>query len=74
MKWDGDQVKSASAIGFWFVHKTYTGDSYTKYAVSVDYIEQMTGFDLFTNLPGTQSSGIEMNAESNTSWDDFRSF
>ncbi len=74
VKWDGDQVKSASAIGFWFVHKTYTGDSYTKYAVSVDYIEQMTGFDLFTNLPGTQSSGIEMNAESNTSWDDFRSF
>lgn len=74
VKWSGNTVTEASAIGFWFEHKTYSGDSYTNYAVSVDYIEQMTGFDLFTNLPGTQTSGIEQSAESNTSWDTFRNF
>ena len=74
VKWSGNQVTEASAIGFWFVHKTYSSDSYTNYAVSVDYIEQMTGFDLFTNLPGTQTSGIEQTAEANTSWTDFQNF
>ena len=74
VKWDGNQVTSASAIGFWFEHRTYTSGSYSDYAVSVDYIEQMTGFDLFVNLPGTNTTGIERTAEANTSWSDFQSF
>ena len=74
VKWNGNEVVSASAIGFWFEHKTYTNDSFTNYAVSVDYIEQMTGFDLFTNVPGTNDSGIEKTAEANTSWSSFQSY
>ena len=74
VKWSGNTVTSASAIGFWFEHRTYTNDSYTNYAVSVNYIEQMTGFDLFVNLPGDNNTGIEMTAEANTSWTAFQSF
>ena len=69
-------ITGAKAIGFWFEHREYDSstESYTDFAYSVDQIEAWTGFDLFTNLPGTESTGIEKNAESNTSWDDFRSF
>lgn len=62
-------VTSASTIGFWFDHKRYT-DSYTNYAVSVDQIEQWTGFDYFVNLP----DDIEASAERNTSWSTFSAF
>ena len=65
----GSTVTSASAVGFWFEHKTYS-DSYTNYAVSVDQIEQWTGFDFFVNLPDT----IEKSAETNTSWTTFSNF
>ena len=63
-------VNSASAIGFWFEHKTYTNDSYTNYAVSVDQIEQWTGFDFFVNVPNS----YETPAENNSSWSTFQSF
>ena len=62
-------VSSASAIGFWFEHTTYS-DSYTNYAVSVDQIELWTGFDFFVNLP----DGVESAAEGNSSWTDFQNF
>ena len=62
-------VTSASTIGFWFEHKTYSG-SYTNYAVSVDQIEQWTGFDFFVNLP----DAIEVAVEKNTSWTTFQQF
>ena len=65
----GSTVTSAKAIGFWFEHTTYS-DSYTNYAVSVDNIEQWTGFDFFVNLPDS----IENTAEINTSWSSFQSF
>lgn len=69
------EVTSASTIGFWFEHKEYaSGTSYTTGACSVNYIEQKTGFDLFTNLPGTESSGIEKDAETNTNWETFQDF
>lgn len=66
----GGKVTSAKAIGFWFEHKTYSGSSYANYAVSVDDIEQWTGFDFFVNLPDS----IESTAETNTSWSSFQSF
>lgn len=66
---NGGAVTSASTIGFWFEHKTYS-DSYTNYAVSVDQIEQWTGFDFFPNLPDS----IENSVESNSSWSSFQSF
>ena len=65
----GSTVTGASAIGFWFEHKTYS-DSYTNYAVPVDQIEEWTGFDFFVNLPDT----FEAAAETNTSWTLFQSF
>ncbi|MCQ2147931.1 MAG: DNA/RNA non-specific endonuclease, partial [Bacteroidales bacterium] len=70
VKRTGDAVTSASAIGFWLDHKVYSNNDYTPYAVSVDTIEQYTGFDFFTNLPDT----LEPNAEKNTSWSSFQNF
>ncbi len=70
-------VTSASTVGFWYEHKEYaSGTSFynSTYVKSVDQIEAWTGFDLFTNLPGTQTSGIEQSAESNSSWTAFRDF
>ena len=66
----GGTVASASTIGFWFEHKTYSNDSYTNYAVSVDQIEQWTGFDFFVNLPDS----IEASAEMNGNWASFNNF
>ena len=65
----GNTVTSAMAVGFWFEHKTYS-DKYYNYAVSVDQIEQWTGFDFFVNLP----DGVESTAEKNGSWSSFDSF
>ena len=62
-------VTSASTVGFWFEHKQYS-DSYTNYAVSVDRIEQLTGFDFFANLP----DGVEASAETNALWTTFQNF
>lgn len=71
VKWNGDEIKSASTIGFWFEHKEYDDSkNFEKYAVSVDQIEAWTGFDLFTNLPDS----IESVAETNTSWSTFKNF
>ena len=66
----GGQVTAASAIGFWFTHEDHGKDSYTLYAKSVDYIEQMTGFNIFANLPPS----VETTAEQNTNWNTFRDF
>ena len=61
---------SASAIGFWFEHKEYSGNNYANYAKSVDDIERLTGLDFFVNLPNE----VENTAESNASWSSFQSF
>ena len=63
------EVTSASTIGFWFEHRQYD-DKYNNYAVSVDEIEELTGFDFFVNLPDT----IENAAEKNTNWTTFQNF
>jgi endonuclease G len=69
VKMSDGAVTSASTIGFWMDHRKYT-DSYTNYTVSVDQIEQWTGFDFFVNLPDT----VESAAESNTNWTNFQNF
>ena len=53
-------ITSAKAIGFWFENKAYSGTGYANYAVSVDQIEQWTGFDFYPNLPDS----VEVSAES----------
>ena len=62
-------VTGASAIGFWFEHKTYS-DSYTNYVVSVDQIEKWTGFDFFVNVP----DALEATVETNKDWTAFKNF
>ena len=69
VKRSGSTITSASTVGFWFEHKTYS-DSYTNYAVSVDQIEQWTGMDFFVNLP----DNLEVTAEQNANWMVFQSF
>ncbi len=70
VKWDGDSISDAKAIGFWFVHQEYSNNTYTNYVQSVNQIESWTGFNLFANLP----DAIEESVEANTSWEDFRDF
>ena len=76
VKRSGDTITDACAIGFWFEHREYDSDKekYTDFVFSVDQIEAWTGFDLFTNLPGTQTSGVEKAAEANSDWAKFRDF
>ena len=69
------EITSASTIGFWFDHREYTtNEKYSDFTVSVDQIEAWTGLDLFANLPGSNTSGIEQSAESNSSWTTFQNF
>ncbi len=72
VKRSGKAVTSAMAVGFWFEHREYAlkTDNYVNCAVSVNEIENKTGFDFFANLP----DGIEVTAESNASWETFCSF
>lgn len=60
-------VTDAQTVGFWFENKAYTGSTYSNYTVSVDEIEEWTGFDFFPNLP----DAIEVVAEQNSSWSNF---
>jgi DNA/RNA endonuclease G (NUC1) len=62
-------VTDAESVGFWFEHKTYS-DSYTNHTVTVDQIEEWTGFDFFSNLP----DAVEVMAEDNSSWSAFSGF
>ena len=62
-------VTSASTVGFWFENKAYS-DVYTNYSVTVDQVEQWTGFDFFANLPDS----VEVTAESSKDWSAFLAF
>ncbi|MCQ2136653.1 MAG: DNA/RNA non-specific endonuclease, partial [Bacteroidales bacterium] len=70
----GGAVTSASAIGYWMEHKVASDYYYQDCVVSVDLIEQYTGFDFFANLPGDNSTGIEKEAEANTDVSKFSRF
>lgn len=63
-------VTSASTVGFWFENKAYSTTTYANYTVTVDQIEEWTGFDFFSNLP----DAVEVSAEDNSSWSAFSSF
>lgn len=74
VKRNGDSISSACAIGFWFHHEEMKGQQYASYAISVSELQERCGFNLFANLPGDNSSGIEKAAESNTNWTIFQNF
>ncbi len=67
VKRSGGQITDAMAVGFWFEHKAYSDSNYEAHAVSVDFIEQKTGYDFFANLP----DALEAVAEVNSSWSAF---
>lgn len=56
------KLSAARTLGFWLPHDDLKGHSYMEYAVSVDQIEQWTGFDFFVNLP----DNLEVSAETNS--------
>lgn len=60
-------IVAAETIGFWLPHDDLKGRSYPEYVVSVDQIEEWTGFNLFPALPDS----LETSAESNLSWETF---
>ncbi len=70
VKRSGGKVTDAKAVGFWFEHKVYSGNGFESYAVSVDEIEEKTGYDFFANLPDDMEAG----AEQNSSWSAFSSW
>ncbi len=70
VKRSGNQITDAKTVGFWFEHKVYSGNDYEACAVTVDSIEQLTGYDFFANLP----DDIEAIAENNASWSAFKAF
>ena len=53
-------VTDAQTVGFWFENKTYSGTTYSTYSVSVDQIEEWTGFDFFPNLPDSVEAAAEV--------------
>ena len=81
VKWENGKVKEASSIAFWFEHREYDSDK-EKYDqndpsngkppffCSVDTLEELIGFDLFTNLPDE----LEATVETNSSWTTFKNF
>lgn len=70
----GSTVTSASTVGFWYEHKSYSGldakFNDEEFVVSVDDIEAWTGFDFFVNLPDTIESATETGAD----WKSFSEF
>ncbi len=55
-------VTAAQTVGFWFENKAYSGSTYSNYTVSVDQVEEWTGFDFFPNLPDSIEKSAETNA------------
>lgn len=70
VKRTGGEVTDALAIGFWLPHKDLKGREYQEFTVSVDQIEQFTGFDFFVNLKDEK----EKPAETNVSWQAFQEY
>lgn len=66
----GSSLTDAQAVGFWFEHKDYSNNAYEDYTVSVNQIEEWTGFDFFVNLP----DDLEAEAERNSSWTTLMNF
>lgn len=73
VKWNGDSINGACAVGFWLEHRddlrTNTS-AYQNYATTVDQIEEWTGFDFFANLP----TELQALCENKSDWTTFKNF
>ena len=71
VKRSGSAITDACAVGVWMEHRDYnSGETYDKFTVTVDQIEEWLGLNFFTNLP----EGLQTMAEKNSSWSTFASF
>lgn len=74
VKRSGGKLSNASAVGFWYEHKSYkdSGKKYddAEFVTSVDQIEEWTGFDFFVNVP----DALEATVETNKDWTAFKNF
>lgn len=70
VKRSGSTITAASAVGVWLENRVYNDNNYANCAVSVDQIEEWTGFDFFVNLP----ESLQLTAEKNSSWSTFANF
>lgn len=72
VKRSGTMITSALGVGFWFENADHSSGDYVQYAVSINTIEEWTGFDFFCNLPGSNTEGIEAAAQANGNWYTFK--
>ena len=71
VKRSGSAITDACAVGVWMEHRDYdSSETYDKFTVTVDQIEEWLGLNFFTNLP----EGLQTTAEKNSSWSTFASF
>jgi len=52
------------AIGLWFEHKVNDDTDLSKYVVSIDELERLTGIDFFCNLPDNIENKVESASKS----------
>lgn len=73
VKWNGDKINNACAVGFWMEHRTdlESGNkTYENYTTTVDQIEAWTGFNFFANLP----EALQNACENSSDWTAFKNF
>lgn len=73
VKWNGNNVAGARAVGFWLEHRdNYPNGStnYLPYVTTVDQIEEWTGFDFFSNL----SAELQATCEAQSDWNAFKNY
>ena len=71
VKRSGSTITSASAVGIWMEHDSYSSaTAWQNHVCSVNQIETWTGFDFFVNLPDDKESI----AEANANWSTFSDF
>lgn len=73
VKWNGNGVNGACAVGFWLEHRDdlrTSTSAYQDYATTVDQIEQWTGFDFFANLPPE----LQAACENKSDWNAFKNY
>ena len=56
-------TKGIRGIAFWMEHidEDRSGDKLSKYAISIDELENKTGLDFFCNLPDDTEKSVEAN-------------
>lgn len=57
-----------TAIGFYFEHKAYTDAQIMSQSMTIDALEEKTGFDFFVNLPGMTDKAATIESNVHNWW------